>query len=92
MAVHSAPTGVDDDFERDTRPPSERKRLIIRLVVERFLDGDGERGTLTTEALSGMSTKIEEQPSPTSMSRAEAGAGDDMAYEIKGEFGAGEPG
>jgi len=26
------------------------------------------------------------------MSRADAGAGDDMAYEIKGEFGAGEPG
>jgi len=65
---------------------------MIRLVVERFLDGDGEGGILTTEALSGMSTKIEGQPSPTSMSRADAGAGDDMAYEIKGEFGAGEPG
>jgi len=26
------------------------------------------------------------------MSRADAGAGDDMACEIKGEFGAGEPG
>jgi len=26
------------------------------------------------------------------MSRTDAGAGDDMACEIKGEFGAGEPG